>query len=79
MKDKIKKVMGIVFDISPVEINEQTSTKTVENWDSINHMKLIVSLEDEFEIEFYDDEISDLISYEAIIKCVKSHNIDELS
>ena len=79
MDDKVKKVMGIVLDISPDEINEQTSTKTVENWDSINHMKLIVSLEDEFEIEFKDDEISDLISYKAIIKSVKSHNTDELS
>lgn len=38
--------------------------QSIENWDSVGHMGMIASLEDEFQIVFEMDDIVDFSSYE---------------
>ena len=45
MEDRIKNVMEAVFEIHANEINEHSAPDTIESWDSLKHMKLIVALE----------------------------------
>ncbi len=65
-EEKIKNVMSIVFDIPINQINDGTSAKTTISWDSLRHMNLIIGLEEEFEIEFNDDDIGNLLSFSSI-------------
>jgi acyl carrier protein len=67
MEDRIKKVMSDVFDIDIESINNDSSPDNIENWDSLKHMNLIVALEEEFEIEFSDEEIIDSMNYALIV------------
>ena len=72
MEDKIKRVFSNIFGIPLNEINGQTSPDTIENWDSINHMKLITALEEEFDVEFTDEEILEMQNVK-LIKYILSH------
>ncbi len=72
MRDKIKNVMALVFEIEPSQIPESASTSTIDNWDSLNHMNLVVALEEEFNILFSDEEIVEIISLEAVEKSLLS-------
>ena len=74
MEDRIKKVMSVVLGIDVELINEESSADTVENWDSFNHMNLILALEDEFEVRFDDINIEDFLSY-SLICCVVNGKI----
>jgi acyl carrier protein len=67
MENRIKKVMSDVFNIDIESINNSSSPDNIENWDSLNHMNLIVALEEEFEIEFDDEEIIDSMNYVLIV------------
>jgi acyl carrier protein len=42
---------------SDVKINDNTSKENLSEWDSINHLNLIVELEDRFSIQFSPNEI----------------------
>ena len=64
--DRIKSVMAVVFEIDANSIQDDAAPGSIENWDSIRHMNLIVALEEEFNFEFRDDEITDLLSYKLI-------------
>jgi acyl carrier protein len=64
--NRIKEVMASVFDISKEDVKDDTSPDTIELWDSLKHMNLIVALEEEFEIEFSDDDISNIMNYQLI-------------
>jgi acyl carrier protein len=75
MRNKIKNVMALVFEIEPSQIPDSSSTSTIDNWDSLNHMNLVVALEEEFNIQFNDDEIIEIISLDAIEKSLLSKNI----
>ena len=66
MKDKIKNVMSAVFDIDKDIIGDDASTTNLENWDSINHMNLVIAIEDEFNIVFDDEEIVRITSLKSI-------------
>jgi acyl carrier protein len=72
MRDKIKNVMALVFEMEPYQIPDSASTSTIDNWDSLNHMNLIVALEEEFNILFNDEEIVEIISLEAVEKTLLS-------
>jgi len=69
MEQRIKNVMSAVFQIPLNQIKENASPDTIESWDSLKHMNLVVALEEEFEIEFIDDEINEMMNF-ALIKSI---------
>jgi len=71
MEDKIKKVIAAVFNMDQSQINEGTSVDTLEDWDSLKHMTLIVALEEEFDIEFDQAEYFKLTDYRSIRNCLE--------
>jgi len=75
MEERIKKVMSAVFELPLVEINKESSSDNIENWDSLKHMNLVVALEEEFEIQFDDEEIGEMMNYELILNIIKSKRI----
>jgi len=60
IEDRIKNVMSAVFEIYAVKITEESSSSTIETWDSLKHINLVVALEEEFDIQFNDSEIIEL-------------------
>lgn len=72
MREKIKNVMAVVFEIQPTDIPDSASTSSLENWDSLNHMNLVVALEEEFKVRFSDEEIVEIISLEAVENALSS-------
>jgi acyl carrier protein len=70
MTDSIRKVMSQIFEIDPGSINAESSPETIERWDSLKHMQLVLALEDELGIRFSDDVIPDLVSFALIEKAI---------
>jgi acyl carrier protein len=70
MSDTIKNTMAQIFGIPAEEISASSSPETIAQWDSLKHMQLIMALEDELGIEFTDDMIPQLLSFEAIERAV---------
>lgn len=49
-----------VFGVPPDEVNLQSNPKTIPDWDSVGHFKLILHLEEIFGIRFPANEIGNL-------------------
>jgi acyl carrier protein len=64
--EKIKKVMSAVFEIPVENINDDSSPDSIGNWDSLHHMNLVIALEEEFNITFNEDDISNMLNYKLI-------------
>ena len=69
MENRMKDVMAAVFEMPVDEITDESSPDNINSWDSLRHMNLIVALEEEFGIEFEDDEIIEMLNY-ALIKLI---------
>ncbi len=66
MRDDIKKVLASVLGVKPSQVRDDASVTTVQEWDSVKQIKLILALEDRFGVTFEDEEIAELISLDAI-------------
>ena len=72
MKDKVLQLISQIMDTDIATLNVNSSSKSVDNWDSLHHMNLIVAIEEEFEIELSDEQIVEMISYKKIIQALES-------
>lgn len=66
MKERIKQVMSAVFEIPVEHINEDSSSDSIETWDSLHHLNLILALEEEFNVIIPDEEVGNLVNYKLI-------------
>ncbi len=66
IEKKLKNVFSVVFELDPNFINENSSPDNIDNWDSLKHMMLISALEEEFDIQFSDQEMLELLNYKLI-------------
>lgn len=46
--ERLTSVFRDVFDDEGIEINDDTTAEDIEDWDSFEHINLIVAVEDEF-------------------------------
>ena len=74
MNERLQNIMATVFDIKVEEINEQTSVENCEQWDSLQHMSLLVAIEEEFSICLDDDEVLRMKDFTSIIDVLETHN-----
>lgn len=46
--ERLNKVFRDVFDDDEIEIHDETTADDIEDWDSFEHINLVVAVEDEF-------------------------------
>lgn len=67
------KIIEIISSVSKIDKEELAEKKEVEKlWESITHVEIIVSLEEEFDIVFEQDEIASMTTVSKIIDIVNS-------
>ena len=75
MKEKVIKVVSQVMDVPVGELTEDSSPDTVEKWDSLQHMNLVLALEEEFNLSFTDEEIVEMLNVKIIIETLRLKGI----
>jgi acyl carrier protein len=66
----LNRVQGIVADLFSMpmpEITLETSSDTINSWDSLQHLNLMLALEQEFGVQFAPEEIEKLTSVQSIV------------
>ena len=77
MKNFNKRLKNIFFEIFEIEhqsISKNISVDDIEDWDSLNHLNLIISLESEFQIEIPPRDFQLLYSnFDSIVKYLEKN------
>ena len=63
---KLKEVISNVLGIPTVEINNDSSPDNIEKWDSLSHLKLVMAIESEFNVELSPEDSMDMLSVKLI-------------
>ena len=70
---EIKKILAKVFDIEISTISDNSTQKDISKWDSLQHLNLIVEIEDIYSISIDPEDISEMISIEKIIEVINKY------
>ena len=50
--ERLNEVFRDVFDDESIEVNENTTSADIEDWDSLEHISLMSAVEQEFGVKF---------------------------
>lgn len=70
---EIKEIMSKVLEIDMSTISNNTSQKEISKWDSLQHLNLIVEIEDKYDISIDPEDISVMVTIEKIVEVVNKY------
>lgn len=56
--EKLNQVFEDVFDDEEIRVNDSTTSEDIEDWDSLEHINLIVAVEKKFGMKFNMGEVT---------------------
>jgi acyl carrier protein len=65
-EEKLKQIVADVLEVEPSAIGPDFSMDTVEQWDSLRHLTLVLAIEDGFGIAVPDEEAANITSWPLI-------------
>ena len=69
--ERVKGLVADVFNVPKEQVNSHTSPNTIESWDSLKHLDLILALEQEFALQISPEEMAEMNSVEIIAKVIE--------
>jgi len=69
--NQVRQVVADVFNCRLEQVTAESSPETVENWDSLHHLNLVLALEERFRTRFDPWEAAELVSVAAIVRTVE--------
>lgn len=73
MEERLKQVLGEVFELDAGEISADSSPESVALWDSLHHLKMVTELEVVFEVRFSMREIRSMTTFSRIREVLAFH------
>ena len=70
MQDFINFIAG-VMELDPGTLTEDTAYGTIEKWDSLMHMRMVMEIEEEYDVEIPIEEIADIRTLKDFYKYIK--------
>ena len=56
--EALNEVFQDVFDDEDIQVNDATTAEDIEDWDSLEHINLVVAVEKKFKIKFNMGEVN---------------------
>jgi len=72
----LRGLIADVFGVSAGEIRQDASIDTVEAWDSLKHLNLVLALEERFGVALTEQESVEILNYEIIRAVLREHGVD---
>jgi acyl carrier protein len=68
----LSRVFEQVFDDDTIQVTPQLTAKDVDGWDSLTHIRLILSVEKAFKIKFTNSEITKLENVGELVALIRA-------
>lgn len=70
--DELGEIMRDVFDDESITPKMTMTAEDVEGWDSLSHIRLLVSIEKRFNIKFTNSEVEDLQNVGDLLNSIEA-------
>ncbi|NQV79666.1 MAG: acyl carrier protein [Alphaproteobacteria bacterium] len=74
--EKLTRIFQEVFEEPSLVLSPELDAKAVRNWDSFNHINLMIALEGEFEVVLNPAEVQQIKSVGDLVDLLKAKGID---
>lgn len=68
--DQVKEIASDLFNVPAQQLGPDSSPDTVPDWDSVQHLNLVLTLEQKFNVQFAPEDIEQMRTLSAIADLV---------
>ena len=69
---RLTEIFADVFDEDDIVVTPELSAKDVDGWDSLTHIRLILTVEKAFKIKFSTSEVGKMENVSDLVKLIKA-------
>jgi acyl carrier protein len=70
---RLAEIFEDVFDDDSIKLSPELSAKDVDGWDSLTHIRLLLTIEKAFKVKFSTSEIGKLENVGDLVSLIKAH------
>jgi acyl carrier protein len=67
VQNRVQRILADIFHVPVEQITLMSSPETIETWDSLNHLNVVLAIEQEFGVQLMPEEIDQLLSVKHIM------------
>ena len=68
--EKLNEIFRNNFDDDEIVLNDETSSADIDDWDSLEHINLVVTIQDAFNVKFNIDEVNAMKNVRDIVDLI---------
>ena len=69
--EQVRIVASDIFGVPTEKITAESSPETIENWDSMQHLNLVLAIEEKFGVQFEPEDIEEMKNIGAVATLVE--------
>ena len=69
--EQVRNVASDIFGIPTDKITAESSPETIENWDSMQHLNLVLAIEEKFGVQLEPEDIEEMKNIGAVAALVE--------
>ena len=69
--EQVRNVASDIFGIPADKITAESSPETIDNWDSMQHLNLVLTIEEKFGVQFEPEDIEQMKNIGAVAALVE--------
>jgi acyl carrier protein len=73
---RLYKTLAAVLGIDEQSLSEESSPDTIQSWDSLNHLNIILAMEQEFGIELSVDDAMNMVNIGRIREMLRAYGVE---
>lgn len=70
--DRVRTIAADVLEVPASKISAESSPETIDTWDSVHHLNLVLALEQEFNLQFEPEEIDQMKDIQHVLDILGS-------
>ncbi len=70
--ETLNEIFRDIFDDEEIVVTPETNSDTIEDWDSLEHINLVVAIEKAFGLKFSMDEVTGMKDVGEMVEIIKA-------
>jgi len=72
VREQVTEIFCDIMEIDASDLGDEVTPDTVESWDSVRHLNLVLAIEEAFDIELDEDKVDSMLSLDDFVNAVES-------
>lgn len=68
--EKLNEIFRDIFDDDEIVVTPETNSDSIEDWDSLEHINLVVAIEKTFDLKFSMDEVTGMQNVGEMVEII---------